>query len=65
MAKFVEEEVLKKVDKWEKNWDVPKSAYAAAYRHGVYAARYPDQYGTLRAFGYLWLVRHAFTVFFL
>jgi len=45
MAKYVEEEVLKKVDKWEKEWNVPKSAYEAAYRHGVYAARYPNEYG--------------------
>jgi len=45
MAKYVEDEVLKNVDKWEKEWDVPKSAYAAAYRHGVYAARYPQEYG--------------------
>merc|ERR1712176_1753899 len=29
----------------EKNWNVPLSAYKTAYKYGIYAARYPKEYG--------------------
>eukprot|EP01084_Bolivina_argentea_P108652 194190_1 len=45
MARYVEKEVLPRVDEWEKNWNIPRSAYQTAYKYGVYSARYPAQYG--------------------
>eukprot|EP00485_Elphidium_margaritaceum_P007493 CAMPEP_0202690186 /NCGR_PEP_ID=MMETSP1385-20130828/5254_1 /ASSEMBLY_ACC=CAM_ASM_000861 /TAXON_ID=933848 /ORGANISM="Elphidium margaritaceum" /LENGTH=824 /DNA_ID=CAMNT_0049345421 /DNA_START=30 /DNA_END=2504 /DNA_ORIENTATION=+ len=45
VAKFVDTEILPYVDKWEKQWNVPLSVYRKAYECGVYAARYPTEYG--------------------
>jgi len=45
MASFVDNEIIPNVDKWENKWDVPKSVYKKAYEYGVYAARYPSEYG--------------------
>merc|ERR1711933_208607 len=46
MSDFVDREIIPNVDKWEKNWtSPPKDVYRKAYEYGVYAARYPTEYG--------------------
>jgi len=45
MAKFMDEEVLPYIDKWEKNGDVPLEFYRRAYEKGVYAMHYPKEWG--------------------
>eukprot|EP00483_Globobulimina_turgida_P005445 UN05455 len=45
MSDYVEQEILPNIDKWEKNWCIDRSAYTTAYKYGIYAARYPSQYG--------------------
>eukprot|EP01084_Bolivina_argentea_P099447 178771_1 len=45
MKEYVNKEILPNIDKWEKKWEIDNSAYKIAYKYGIYAARYPTEYG--------------------
>jgi len=45
MKKFVDEEVLPYIDKWEKQGDIPKAFYDRCVEYGIYAQLYPKEYG--------------------
>ena len=38
-SQFVTKEILPNVNKWEKNWNVPKDIYKKAYDYGMYVNR--------------------------
>jgi len=45
MKKFVDEEVLPNIDKWEKQGDVPREFYYTSAEWGIYASSYPKEWG--------------------
>lgn len=42
---FVEKELMPNIDKYENQGEIPLEVYQKCYSYGIYAARYPAQYG--------------------